>query len=109
MIGDMQFLMQTDEEIALSLAIQAKTLRINNNMTQKEFAEKSGVAYATYSQFERSGKISLRGFLSVLRHLGRLKSMASILEIGDIERVGIEKFVEFTNKKNKHRVKKTKS
>ncbi len=98
-----EFLLQTEEEIALSLAIQAKKLRIIKNITQVEFAKKSGIAYATYSKFERTGKISLNGFLKVLRHLGRLKEISTLLSVDSIEELGIKEFAKLSSVKEKKR------
>ena len=100
-----EFLLQTEDEIAISLAQQAKILRINANMTQSEFSKKAGIAYATYGQFERTGKISLNGFLKVLRHLGRLKSVSSLLSVDDIEILGIAQYSKLQKMKHRQRAK----
>lgn len=45
--------------------------RLALGLTQKEFANFSGIRYATYKQFEQTGKISLQNFFSVLIHLNK--------------------------------------
>ncbi len=98
-----EFLLQMEDEIALFLAKQAKKLRISKNITQVEFAKKAGIAYATYSKFERTGKISLNSFLKVLRHLGKLKEISTLLEVDSIEEIGIKEFAKLSKVKEKKR------
>ncbi len=93
-MSSIEYLLLSEEEIAQNIATQAKELRVAKNLTQKAFAEKSGIAYMTYCKFERTGKISLLGFLKVLRHLGRLKDISCILEMSSIESIGLEKYAD---------------
>lgn len=102
-MSSIEYLLLTEDEIAKDLSDQAKRLRLKKNMTQKDFAVKAGIAYMTYCKFEQTGKISLIGFLKVLRHLGRLKEMSTVLEIGDIESVGLKEYYQ-ENKEKKKRV-----
>jgi len=102
-MSSVEYLLLTEEEIAKELANQAQKLRLKKNMTQKDFALKAGIAHMTYCKFEQTGKISLVGFLKVLRHLGRLKEMSIILEIGDIENIGLKEYYN-ENKKSKDRI-----
>ncbi len=102
-MSSIEYLLLTEEEIAKELADQAKRLRLKKNMTQKDFALKAAIAHMTYCKFEQTGKISLVGFLRVLRHLGRLKEMSSILEMGDVESIGLKEYYN-ENKKNKKRI-----
>ena len=55
----------------------------------------------TYCKFERTGKISLVGFLKVLRHLGRLKEVSSVLEMSSIEKIGLKKYADNIAKSKK--------
>ncbi|MEA1916634.1 MAG: helix-turn-helix transcriptional regulator [Campylobacterota bacterium] len=87
-----EFLMLTEEEIAKELAQEAQVLRVKKGLTQKQFSEEIGIAYGTYIKFERLGTISLVGFLKIIRHLGRLKNIANILKIDEVQTVGIEKY-----------------
>lgn len=102
-MSSIEYLLLTEEEIAQELAEQVKRLRLKKNMTQKDFVLKAGIAHMTYSKFERTGKMSLVGFLKVLRHLGRLKEISSILEIGDVESVGLKEYYD-ENKENNKRI-----
>ncbi len=45
--------------------------RLALGLTQKEFANFSGIKYATYKQFEQNGKISLENFFVILVHLNK--------------------------------------
>jgi len=103
-MSSIEYLLLTEEEMAQELADQAKRLRLKKNMTQKDFALKAGIAHMTYRKFERTGKISLIGFLKVLRHLGRLKEISSILEIGDVESVGLKEYYDDNKENNNKRI-----
>jgi len=70
-------------------------------LTQKAFSQKTGIPYMTYCKFERTGKISLVGFLKVLRHLGRLKEVSSVLEMSSIEKIGLKKYADNIAKSKK--------
>ena len=104
-----EFLLLSEYEIAEQLAAGAKVLRLNKGFTQKDFALKAGIAYATYSQFERTGKISLLGFLKVLRYLGRLKNISTLLDISDIESLGIKEYEKISKTATRQRFKKKKT
>lgn len=45
------------------LARRVKALRLERGWTQQEIADRSGIALATYRQFERSGRVSLERLL----------------------------------------------
>jgi len=99
-----EFLLNTDDEIALILSKQAKSLRIKKNLSQKEFSKKIGIKYGTYIKFESSGQISLKGFITILRNLGRLKKLSDLLAEDEIETLGIEAFISQSKRKVKSRV-----
>jgi transcriptional regulator with XRE-family HTH domain len=96
--------MLTEEEIAKELALSAQALRVKKGLTQKQFSEEIGIAYGTYIKFERLGIISLVGFLKIIRHLGRLKNIADILKIDEVQSIGIEKYREDTLQSVRKRV-----
>jgi len=51
--------LQTPRDVARMLAERVKALRLDRGWTQKEVAERAGLALATYRRFERTGRISL--------------------------------------------------
>lgn len=75
------FSLLTDEEILLVLAHRAKKLRIANNIKQKDFSKSAKLSSpSTYSNFEQTGKVSLLNFIKIIRNLGRLSEMESLLK-----------------------------
>ena len=54
---------QSPREIAVVIAGRVKALRLDRGWTQEEAADRSGLALATYRQFERTGQISLERLL----------------------------------------------
>ncbi len=75
------FSLLTDEEILLVLAHRAKKLRIANTIKQKDFSKSAKLSSpSTYSNFEQTGKVSLLNFIKIIRNLGRLSEMESLLK-----------------------------
>jgi len=98
-----EFLLLSEDEIAQSLGSKAKAIRVEKNITQRDFSTKAGINYETYSKFERTGIISLVGFLKVLRYLGKLKDISELLSLDDVEKLGVKAFVEQKSKKTRQR------
>ncbi|HEX4599195.1 MAG TPA: helix-turn-helix transcriptional regulator [Burkholderiaceae bacterium] len=71
----------TDSEIALRLAAAIRAWRVSPEgaaMTQAELAEKSGIGTTSLKRFEKTGAITLRSLIAILRALGlvdRLEDM----------------------------------
>lgn len=55
--------LQTPREMAQALARRVRALRLDRGWTQREIAERAGIAPATYRRFERTGRISLERLL----------------------------------------------
>lgn len=51
--------------MAVMLARRVKALRLDRGWTQRELAERAGIALPTYRQFERAGTISLERLLKL--------------------------------------------
>lgn len=98
-----EFLLLSEDEIAQSLGAKAKTIRVSKNITQRDFSLKAGINYETYSKFERTGAISLKSFLKVLRYLGRLKDISGLLALEDVQKLGVKEYVKQKNKKTRQR------
>lgn len=80
----------TPSEIAEELGRRAKLLRVNTlRMSQKAFAEKIGMAYGTYQQFEQKGKIRLEDFILVVTHLGRVGELGELLKAPGVTSLGL--------------------
>ena len=52
-------------DIAIHIAANVKTRRLELNLTQEGLARRAGVKFATYRRFEQTGEISLRGLLQI--------------------------------------------
>jgi len=57
--------LQAPRDIARMLARRVKALRLDRGWTQREVAERAGVALATYRRFERTGSISLERLIEL--------------------------------------------
>ena len=92
------FSVLTDDEISLVLAYRANQIRLDQNKKQEDIASIGGMGnHATYASFERTGKATLSSFIKVLRGLGRLNELESLLlrdvsaKIAEIEIGGLKK------------------
>jgi transcriptional regulator with XRE-family HTH domain len=59
------FYLQTPREMARSLALRVRALRLQRGWTQRELAERAGLTLASYRLFERTGRIALERLLRV--------------------------------------------
>lgn len=57
--------LQTPREMVRLLAQRVKALRLERGWTQRELAERAGLALDTYRRFERTGRISLERLLKL--------------------------------------------
>jgi len=72
--------LKTDEELLFELAEKCRALRLRQNMSQQEVAERAGIALRTYRRFEQEGQISLERFVAVVRALNRLAELEGLLK-----------------------------
>lgn len=68
----MTFMLKTNAEIAAGLAARARAKRLESDLSQAGLAARSGVSLGSLKLFERTGKISLAGFLKIAMALGCL-------------------------------------
>ena len=68
----------------LSIASRAKTLRLEQNITQQELADRVGIAVGTVKRFEKSGEIQLNYLLRIALVLGRLEDFSAIFAPDDV-------------------------
>lgn len=64
--------LQSPREVARELADRVRVMRLERAWTQKEMAERAGVALATYRRFETEGLVSLERLLSIAQVLDAL-------------------------------------
>lgn len=62
----------TDKTIVNHLCLQLRQLRLDQNMTQDQLAERSGLGRATISRIEKGQSVSLLTLIQMLRALNRL-------------------------------------
>ncbi len=74
------WLLNTNSEIIGELVERCRNIRLSQNMTQQEVAERAGVSLRTYRRFEQEGQISLERFVAVVRALNRMGDLESLLQ-----------------------------
>ena len=72
------------QDVMHMYAKRVRALRIRYEITQKELAQRVGVAEGTIKRFERTGEIQLRSLLSIALVLGRLDEFADMLKLPDV-------------------------
>jgi len=78
----------TDEEIAMVLALRAKSLRLSQNKKQSDFAKEASLSsVTTYSNYEQKGSISMINFIKVMRTFGRLEELEKLLLLTTKEKI----------------------
>jgi len=65
-------------EMQKKIAEQLRAKRLEQNLSQKTLAERSGVSYGTLKLFELSGKISLESLLKLALVLGCLDDFMAL-------------------------------
>jgi transcriptional regulator with XRE-family HTH domain len=76
--------LHTPYEIQQILSKRVKRLRLLNEWTQAELAERAGISLASLKRFESTGQISLSRLLSITMALGRLNEWNSLFEEPEI-------------------------
>ena len=101
---DVEFSLQSDDEIVQNLAIRAKEIRTSKNISQVDFSKKAGISYHSYNKFESTGKVSLMGFVTIMRFLGKIKELNKLLVVDDIEQIGLKEYSKMMSTKKRQRV-----
>ena len=84
------WILKTQTEISQELAQRCKALRLQQNLSQEEIADRSGITLSTYRRFEREGCISLERLVSVIHSLGRISDLERILlpsPVNDLDQI----------------------
>lgn len=66
------------KEIRLELAERMKKVRLAQNMTQKELAEKSGIPLPTLRRFEATGEVALKALVNFALALRKAEDLAQV-------------------------------
>jgi len=75
---------RTDEEIVLELGKMLKQRRINNNLTQQEFADAIGISKNHLSRIERTGKSSMTTLVAISRKFSLLQQLLAVYETPEL-------------------------
>ena len=71
----------TDTELCNRIAAKIKTVRLKQNMSQAELADKSGVSISTIKRMEDGEVKNFESLIRVLRTLGKLDIFIPLVEI----------------------------
>lgn len=93
----------TDTEICKRIAAKIKVLRLKQNMSQFELADKSGVSLSSIKRMEDGELKSFESTIRVLRILGALDVFVPLIEE---EQLTPNEYYEMTRLINRHRRKR---
>ena len=65
-------------------AQRAKALRLEQNITQQELADKVGIAVGTVKRFEKTGEVQFNHLLRIALVLGRLDDFKTLFAGNDV-------------------------
>ena len=77
-------LLMVPQDVMRTCAAGVRELRIRQNITQKELAERVGVAEGTIKRFEHTGEVQFRTLLGIALVLGRLDDFADVFKKSDV-------------------------
>ena len=84
----------TDTELCNRIAAKIKTVRLKQNMSQAELADKSGVSISTIKRMEDGEVKNFESLIRVLRTLGKL-------DVFEEEQLSPNEYYELASKANK--------
>lgn len=88
------YVLLTDKEVLERIGARLKELRIDQNVKQKELAERSGLSNFSISQMETGHNTSLQSLIQVLRALGQLDMLEPLLREREIDAAALARFIE---------------
>lgn len=91
--------MLTDIEICDRIGVKIKTVRLKQNMSQEELADKSGVSISTIKRMEEGEVKTLESLIRILRTLGKLDIFIPLV---NEEQLSPNEYYELASKANKH-------
>ena len=71
-------------DVMISVAQRAKALRLEQNITQQELADKAGIAVGTVKRFEKTGEVQFNHLLRIALVLGRLDDFKTLFAADDV-------------------------
>ena len=71
-------------DVMRSIGQRAKALRLEQNITQQELADRVGIAIGTVKRFEKCGEIQFNHLLRIALVLGRLEEFFNIFAPADV-------------------------
>ena len=77
-------LLMVPQDVMRECARRVRELRIRQNITQKELAERVGVAEGTIKRFEKTGEAQFRTVLTIALVLRRLEDFTELFKIPDV-------------------------
>ena len=77
-------LLITPADVMLQTAQCAKALRLEQNITQQELADKAGIAVGTVKRFEKTGEVQFNHLLRIALVLGRLDDFKTLFAAADV-------------------------
>lgn len=90
--------MLTDIEICDRIGVKIKTVRLKQNMSQEELANKSGVSISTIKRMEEGEVKTLESLIRILRTLGKLDIFIPLV---NEEQLSPNEYYELVSKANK--------
>ena len=84
MTDNVYLLLMVPQDVMRECAVRVRELRIRQNITQKELAERVGVAEGTIKRFEKSGEAQFRTVLGIALVLGHLEDFTELFKIPDV-------------------------
>ena len=74
------FSLESVDDVAMKMANDFRTRRIEKNLTREQVAEKSGVAVSNIVRFEQKGLISLKNLIGIAMALDYTSEIKTIFE-----------------------------
>ena len=91
--------LNTSKEILLMLSKKIEKTRIEQNISQKDLAAKSGISYGTYRNFIDIQKISLINFISIFHTLGFYSEINAMVKKEKVQTIAELKDTKNTRKR----------
>ncbi len=79
--NEVHVLLKTPTEVQKELALRAKALRLDMNLTQAGLAARVGISVGTLKRFEKSGEIQFNHLLRIALVLDRLPEFDNLLRL----------------------------